>query len=78
MRALTRPKTRNNADGNLATRRSAYCTRSITDYLALEGSLSMGVQFECFLTHGLNSTFGEKTWLTRAAEKAKEIPESLE
>lgn len=61
IRVLTRPKTRNNADGNLATKQSSYCTRSIMDDLSLEGSLNMGVQCECFITHALNSIFSENT-----------------
>lgn len=61
IRALTRPKTRNNADGNLATKQSSYCTRSIMDDLSLEGSLNMGVQCKCFITHALNSIFSENT-----------------
>lgn len=49
IRALTRPITRNNADGSLATRQPAYCTRSITDDLSLERSLIMGVQCKSVL-----------------------------
>ena len=78
IRALTRPKTRNNADGNLATKQSAYHTRSIMDDLSLEGSPNMCVQCKCFITHGLNSVFAENTCRTRVAEKAKELPETLE
>ena len=29
------------------------------DDLSLEGSLNMGVQCECFITHALNSIFSE-------------------
>lgn len=57
--SFDKAKTRNNADGNLATKQSSYCTRSITKWSVFGRSLNTGVQCECFITHALNSIFSE-------------------
>lgn len=79
IRALTRPKT-----GTMLMATWQQNSQLITPgpswmiYLSLEGSPNMCVQCKHFITHGLNSVSAENTCRTKVAEKAKELPETLE
>lgn len=72
MRALTRPITANSAHGNPVTRQSAFCTRSITDDLSLEGSLNLVFSAKAFSNSWAKFSLCRKRVPNQDAEKARE------